>query len=58
MLEGARHQAENFMMAAMKDMPFEEKVQAIYENNLESYMNKKPNSFRQKLLERLGLTNE
>lgn len=58
LMEGARHQVENFMMAAMKDIPFEEKVQAIYENSLESYMNKRSNSFRQELLERLGLTNE
>lgn len=36
-------------------LPFEEIVQAIYEKSLEEYMDKKPNSYRQKLLERLGL---
>lgn len=58
LLEGARFQAENFMMESMKNVPFEEKVQAIYENNLEDYMNKKPNYFRQELIERLGLKME
>ena len=39
LLEGAKYQAE--------------KAQAIYERNLEVYLNKKPNSYRQELLERL-----
>lgn len=58
LMEGAKHTVEKYMMAAMKDIPFEEKVQATYENYIEAYGNKKPNSFRQELLERLGLTNE
>lgn len=58
LMEGAKHTVEKYMMTAMKDIPFEEKVQATYENYIEAYGNKKPNSFRQELLERLGLTNE
>lgn len=58
LLEGAIYQAENFMPATMKGIDIKDWIKVIYENNLENYVNKKPNTYRQELLARLGLCDE
>lgn len=55
LLEGAKYQAENYAMPAMENLSPEDRVQVIYKNYLDEYLNKKPNRYRQKLLDRLGL---
>lgn len=55
LLESAKYRADNLIMGALKNIPFEERVQIFYENNLEEYRNKMPNRYRQAMLTRLGL---